>query len=120
LRADRSGPDNDTFAIRFDELGPFRLVIVGLMNRQCLSTSEVARRTGVERSYLRRVRNGTRPITPSSTAIGMIMENHAVQAIEVKPAPLPASHFDELRAAGSDIAILASACEALFRRLVVD
>jgi hypothetical protein len=53
-----------------------------------------------------------------STAIGMIMEDHAAQAIEIGPAPLAASHFDELRAAGSDIAILASACEALLRRRV--
>jgi hypothetical protein len=50
-----------------------------------------------------------------STAIGMIMEDHADQAIQVGPAS-PTSRFADLKSAGSDIGTLAEACEVLLRR----
>jgi hypothetical protein len=50
-----------------------------------------------------------------STAIGMIMEDHATQAIQVGPGPTP-GRFNDLKRAGSDISALADACEVLLQR----
>lgn len=50
-----------------------------------------------------------------STAIGMIMEDHADQAIQLG-SDIPARRFSDLKDAGSDIGALAEACEVLLRR----
>jgi transcriptional regulator with XRE-family HTH domain len=53
-------------AVRFDELEPFREIVVGVMNRQQRSTGELARAIGCERTYLSKVRSGARPLSPSA------------------------------------------------------
>lgn len=50
-----------------------------------------------------------------STAIGMIMEDHADQAIQPE-VDNPARRFSDLKSAGSDIRALAEASEILLRR----
>jgi hypothetical protein len=53
-----------------------------------------------------------------STAIGMIMEDHADEAVSTLPPDqaTQAVHFQRLRQAGNDIVTLAAAAEVLLRR----
>ncbi len=53
-----------------------------------------------------------------SVAIGMIMEDHAEEAVTIVPASVPAqsARFERLRQAGTDIVSLAAAAEVLLRR----
>lgn len=48
----------------FAPLEPFRYIVVEIMKRRRLSTADVARRIGCDRTYLSKVRSGTRTINP--------------------------------------------------------
>ena len=48
----------------FERLEPFRYIIVEIMRRRRLSTADVARHIGCDRTYLSKVRSGARAINP--------------------------------------------------------